>query len=146
MPAEETTIGELLKAVGYTTGCIGKWDVSNRRDIQGRIPNDQGFDHYWGTLGANDSGAVRLYENRKPLDVDRDMASLTRRYTDNGPWNNMRQRLRKKHNGAVAWGSSGPRREGKGSTWEGGVRVPCIVRWPDRLPDTSIVPRNKNKD
>ncbi|MEX2260306.1 MAG: sulfatase [Bryobacteraceae bacterium] len=31
-------------------------------------------------------------------------------------------------------GSAGGLRGGKGSTWEGGVRVPCIVRWPNRLP------------
>jgi arylsulfatase A-like enzyme len=46
----------------------------------------------------------------------------------------MQEPLRKKHKGAVAWGSSGPLREGKGSTWEGGVRVPCIVRWPGQVP------------
>ncbi|NIP22780.1 MAG: sulfatase-like hydrolase/transferase [Phycisphaerae bacterium] len=210
MPESEVTLAELLKTVGYTTGCIGKWDVSNRRDIKGRVPNDQGFDYYWGTLGANDGGAVKLYENRRPIGVDRDMASLTKRYTDkgieflkankdkpfllylahtmahsvidatpkfkgkskgglygdvieeldyhtgrlldaidrlglrdntlvvfttdNGPWNNMQEPLRKKHKGAVAWGSSGPLREGKGSTWEGGVRVPCIIRWPGHVP------------
>jgi arylsulfatase A-like enzyme len=54
--------------------------------------------------------------------------------TDNGPWNNMQENLRKRHNGAIAWGSSGPLREGKGSTWEGGVRVPCIIRWPGHVP------------
>ena len=54
--------------------------------------------------------------------------------SDNGPWNNMKARLRRKHNGAVAWGSSGSLREGKGSTYEGGLRVPCIVRWPGRVP------------
>ena len=54
--------------------------------------------------------------------------------SDNGPWNNFQQNLRRKHRGAVAWGSSGPLREGKGSSWEGGVRVPCIVRWPGRVP------------
>lgn len=42
--------------------------------------------------------------------------------------------LRRRHKGAVAWGSSGPLREGKGSTYEGGLRVPCIVRWPGRTP------------
>jgi len=46
--------------------------------------------------------------------------------------------LRKKHNGAVAWGSSGPLREGKGSTWEGGVRVPCIIRWPGHVPAARV--------
>ncbi|MHC4520729.1 MAG: sulfatase-like hydrolase/transferase, partial [Planctomycetota bacterium] len=58
--------------------------------------------------------------------------------TDNGPWNNMQEPLRKKHKGAVAWGSSGPLREGKGSTWEGGVRVPCIIRWPDHVPAARV--------
>jgi arylsulfatase A len=40
--------------------------------------------------------------------------------TDNGPW------LPFKHHG----GSAGPLRDGKGSTFEGGQRVPCLVRGP----------------
>jgi arylsulfatase A len=40
--------------------------------------------------------------------------------SDNGPW------LSQKREG----GSAGPLREGKGSTWEGGVRVPCLAWWP----------------
>jgi arylsulfatase A len=31
-------------------------------------------------------------------------------------------------------GSAGPFRGGKGTTWEGGVRVPCIARWPGHIP------------
>ena len=31
-------------------------------------------------------------------------------------------------------GSSGPFREGKGTSFEGGVRVPCIMRWPGQIP------------
>jgi arylsulfatase A-like enzyme len=31
-------------------------------------------------------------------------------------------------------GSNGPLRGGKGTTWEGGLRVPCIVRWPGQVP------------
>jgi CubicO group peptidase (beta-lactamase class C family) len=54
--------------------------------------------------------------------------------TDNGPWNNFRTELEKKHDGQIAWGSSGPLREGKGSTYEGGLRVPCLVRWPGKVP------------
>jgi len=40
--------------------------------------------------------------------------------TDNGPW------LTFKHHG----GSAGPLREGKGTTFEGGQRVPCLMRGP----------------
>jgi len=44
--------------------------------------------------------------------------------SDNGPW------LSYGNHG----GSSGPLREGKGTTWEGGVRVPCVMRWPGKIP------------
>ena len=54
--------------------------------------------------------------------------------TDNGPWSNAKESLGKKHNGQIAWGSSGPLRAAKGSTYEGGLRVPCIARWPDHVP------------
>jgi arylsulfatase A-like enzyme len=58
--------------------------------------------------------------------------------TDNGPWNNMVEILSEKHDGAIAWGSSGPLREGKGSTYEGGLRVPAIVRWPGKVPASRV--------
>lgn len=44
--------------------------------------------------------------------------------TDNGPW------LPFKHHG----GSAGPLRDGKGTTFEGGQRVPCIMWAPGRIP------------
>ncbi len=43
--------------------------------------------------------------------------------SDNGPW-----LIR-----GLDGGSAGLLREGKGSTWEGGMRVPCIVRWTGHI-------------
>jgi arylsulfatase A-like enzyme len=43
--------------------------------------------------------------------------------SDNGPW------LSYGDHG----GSAGPLREGKGSTWEGGMRVPGIFWWPGKI-------------
>jgi len=36
-------------------------------------------------------------------------------------------------NGAIRYGDNGPWRSGKGSVYEGGVRVPAVVRWPARI-------------
>lgn len=50
--------------------------------------------------------------------------------SDNGPWLSYGNHA----------GSAKPLREGKGTSWEGGTRVPCIMRWPGRIPagtDTS---------
>ena len=214
MPADEITWAERIKTAGYQTACIGKWDVSNRKPIIQRMPNAQGFDYYFGTLGANDGGGVAFHENNEQAGGTRDMGSLTRLYTekaidflknqrdknkpfvlyvahtmmhtiidaspgfkgksqgslygdvveefdyetgrlldvvdelglrdntlviyttDNGPWNQPAYYKNKKGHpeGSIFWGSAGPLRNGKGSCYEGGYRVPCIVRWPGKVP------------
>ncbi|MEN8126781.1 MAG: sulfatase [Planctomycetota bacterium] len=48
--------------------------------------------------------------------------------SDNGPWMNFGN-----HAGQV-----GPLREAKGTMWEGGARVPCIMRWPGRIQPDSV--------
>jgi arylsulfatase A len=49
--------------------------------------------------------------------------------SDNGPWTAK----------GPEGGSPGPLRDGKGTPFEGGVRVPALARWPDRLPAGRVV-------
>ena len=77
----QITVAEVLDEAGYTTGCIGKWDMSKRRYQELLVPNAQGFDHYFGPLGANDANRVTLWRDRHELETTSDMASLTRLYT-----------------------------------------------------------------
>ena len=51
--------------------------------------------------------------------------------SDNGPW------LGKKHHAGHAL----PLRDGKMSTWDGGMRVPGIMRWPGRIPAGGVSDR-----
>lgn len=44
--------------------------------------------------------------------------------SDNGPWLSYGNHS----------GSAYPLREGKGTSWEGGTRVPCIMQWPGKIP------------
>ncbi|VAX29742.1 Arylsulfatase [hydrothermal vent metagenome] len=48
--------------------------------------------------------------------------------SDNGPWLNFGNHA----------GSTGGLREGKGTSWEGGQREPCIVKWPGIVPEGAI--------
>ena len=51
--------------------------------------------------------------------------------SDNGPW------LSKRHHA----GSAGPLRAGKGTTFEGGMRVPGLFRWPGVIPAGTVTDR-----
>jgi len=82
--SEEITIAELLKPLGYQTGCFGKWDLAKHTQTNffpDLMPNHQGFDYYFGTPSSND-GRVHLYRNETLIEQFSDMAELTRRYTD----------------------------------------------------------------
>jgi arylsulfatase A-like enzyme len=47
----EVTIAKLLSGVGYATGHFGKWHLGS---VDGRLPNDQGFDEWYGIPRTTD--------------------------------------------------------------------------------------------
>jgi arylsulfatase A len=48
--------------------------------------------------------------------------------SDNGPWLSYGNHA----------GTQGKLREGKGSVWEGGIRVPFVAKWPGKIPAGSV--------
>ncbi|MDC0497379.1 sulfatase [bacterium] len=199
---EEITLAEVLKEQGYATGMFGKWDLAGHSPFHYKevlLPPFQGFDTYFGTPASNDR-VVTLLRGTEMIEDKADMATLTRRYTDealafieankdgpffayiphtmphtilaasadfkgksaaglygdvieeldynvgrvldkvkelgidentyviytsdNGPW-----WIRRDHGG-----HADPLRGAKTSCWEGGLRVPCIIRAPGKVP------------
>ncbi len=210
---DEMTIAELLKQIGYSSGCFGKWHLGSVPDL---LPTAQGFDEYFGLPYSNDMSPspknnprpqarkryppLPLISGTKVIEREPDQSKLTKWYTekavkfikknknrpffcyvahsmphvplyaskkfkgktksglygdviteidwsvgqiletlkkegldentlviftsDNGPW------LTFGNHGGTAF----PLREGKGTIFEGGVRIPCIMRWPGKMP------------
>src|SRR5262249_30428404 len=50
IPANELTLADLLRKLGYATACIGKWHLG---DQPAHHPRRHGFDHYFGLLYSN---------------------------------------------------------------------------------------------
>jgi arylsulfatase A-like enzyme len=69
-----------------------------------------------------DDSVGQLLATLRRLGLERD--TLVIFASDNGPWLSYGDHA----------GSAGPLREGKGTAFEGGVRVPFVARWPGRIP------------
>ncbi|MEZ6152665.1 MAG: sulfatase [Pirellulaceae bacterium] len=216
LPASEITIGQMLKAQGYSTHAIGKWHLGH---LPQYLPTSHGYDSYFGIPYSNDMDAVSdspkgkarfwnpeieywnvpLMRGEQIVERPADQHTITRRYTeeavklirenrqhpffiylahnlphvplfaskeftgtsrrglygdvieeidwsvgqiletlraegldsntmvvftsDNGPWLTF----------DAHGGSAGLLRDGKGSTWEGGMREPTIFWWPGKI-------------
>ncbi len=64
IPKDEILIAEILKANGYKTSLIGKWHLG---DLEGYLPNDFGFDHFYGVRYSNDMIPLHIYQNEEIL-------------------------------------------------------------------------------
>jgi arylsulfatase A-like enzyme len=74
-------------------------------------------DLYADVIRELDFSVGRIFEKLKQLGIDEDTFVIFT--SDNGPWYG---------------GSTGGLRGMKGKTWEGGLRVPMIARWPGKIP------------
>ena len=69
-----------------------------------------------------DAGVAEVLAQLAALDIERE--TIVMFFSDNGPANAY---------GAYQQGSPGPLRGWKGTTFEGGMRVPCVVRWTSHI-------------
>jgi len=80
LPAEEITLAEVLRAAGYATAAVGKWHLGDRSPS---LPNDMGFDSFFGLLFSNDQGRPVVWNDRQIVEQHPiDQETLTRRYTE----------------------------------------------------------------
>lgn len=81
---------------------------------------------YGDVIEEIDWGMGRLFATLAELGIDE--KTLVIFTSDNGPVVAPESRL------GYRSGSARPLRGRKNTTWEGGMRVPCVVRWPNRIP------------
>ncbi len=67
IPQDEIMLSEVLQAKGYATGMIGKWHLG---DIAGHLPNDFGFDYFYGVRYSNDMIPLHIYRNDSIVERD----------------------------------------------------------------------------
>jgi arylsulfatase len=94
--------------------------VSNR--FKGRTPRGL----YGDVIAELDWSVGEILAALKRYGLDEDTLVLFT--SDNGPWLSYGDHA----------GSAEPLREGKGTSWEGGTRVPFMARWPGRVPAGAV--------
>jgi arylsulfatase A len=79
IPKDEVLLPEVLQRRGYRTGLVGKWHLGG---TPGHLPNDRGFEAFYGALWRNDDPPYAIYRNREvavPAPADQNV--LTHSFT-----------------------------------------------------------------
>lgn len=191
IPKDEILLPEILQKAGYQTSMVGKWHLG---DKQGYLPNDFGFEQYFGLHYSHDMNPLNIYRNEK-IEIEAknlELTKLTDLFTQEavklidskptkpfflylahnaphephfspnsgksaaGIYGDMVEDLDRSmatimeslkrtkqgkntiiiitsDNGGDYGGSVGSLRGRKGETFEGGMRVPMIVWWKEKI-------------
>jgi len=108
-----------------TTACH-IWSHSPKKYIQMAVDEGRAEeDIYRAKMLEHDEQVGKLLKKLRQLGVEDN--TIVMYSTDNG-------------NELLYWPDGGyaPYRGEKGTTWEGGVRVPCLMKWPGRIPAGSV--------
>jgi uncharacterized sulfatase len=79
IPKDEVLLSEVFHRRGYRTGLVGKWHLGG---TPGYLPNDRGFDSFYGALWSNDDTPYAIYRDRQieiPAPANEDL--LTHNFT-----------------------------------------------------------------
>jgi arylsulfatase A-like enzyme len=116
---------------------IGQWEDPPYKGGRGYIPHFSPRAAYAAMITRMDREIGRILDLVHELGIDeRTIFVFT---SDNGPLNGEHQGLA--GTDAQFFNSSGGLRNGKGTLYEGGFRVPGIVRWKGKIPAGAVHPR-----
>jgi arylsulfatase A-like enzyme len=148
LPADEKTLPQALKEIGYSTYMVGKWHLGHADKKY--WPNSRGFDHFYGNVVGEvdyftkDRGGVIDWQRNGTFlkedgyyttQIGDEAVGLIEKHDKAKPMFLYEER---EASGGVALGSTPPATNtpftgGKGGLHEGGVRLPAIVNLPAKL-------------
>lgn len=109
---------------------LGLWDDPPYPGGKGYLPHFKPKAAYAAMITRMDREIGRLMRLIEELGLDEQTIFVFS--SDNGPLNGTHQGLA--GTDCAFFNSAGGLRDGKGTLYEGGIRVPCIVRWKGKVP------------